>query len=351
MNNFTYSIFLSFFNKMNEYITAVFPSLMESFAWFGRGFVTLYIVCFGILLIRGGGGKKGKEILVSVILLPLLWFWIMETRYYYNWFVTGFVEATMHTSSFFISAANSKGALGPSGLEGLFRGLDSLAVQIFDYLFKMKPPGISWATNAWEYMQFGTLMVALLISYCAAHILFLILFVTGFFSIYALLAVGGIFLFLAIFKETRFLFFAWIRALFNYLLTVVFTGIVMSICYFGVNETLNDLLALRGADGLMSPQYVAVLVWSIITFVVLLKATEYAAALSGGQPSSSNTAAGAVAFLSGTGVTMGAKYFKKALGLSNPDGRAGGILSSGGRAAMQGARSAYSALRGVNNKA
>ena len=359
MNTFGYALFLSFYTKLNAYIDAIFLKFMTSFGGFASAFMVLYIVIVGVCMIYNKGPIKTKDDLIEfgisiIISVAILQGMTDNFSVYKNWVILPVVKTTTQLSGFFISNINSDFTTG-SGIKLLFESLDSLSYSLFDFINSYDPPGASWATNAWGYMQAGVLLIALIVSYSGAYIVFLVLLILGYFSLYVLFTVGGICIFLAPFKKTRFIFFSWLRALMNYALVIVFTAIIMSICYYGLNKELTELVALKGSGSIFTSQYLAALCWSILTFGVLLKGPDYAAALSGGQAGSTSGIAGGIGMVVGAGASV--------LGLNALTGGAGktglansGLIQSGFSGLKKGARQAqnsagraYSAMKGINN--
>jgi len=332
MNNFGYALFYSFFEKLNVFLVTVFSSLMESFGGFATAFLLLYIVLVGIDTMYTNKIIKSQsdlmEFIGSIIIAGVLVAGL-EYGFYKEWFVNPIVGTTTKLASFFIGTINDDFASG-SGIKSLFQNLDALSFKIFDFLLKYDPPGATWATNAWGYMQAGLLAIALFASYAGAYTVFLVLLILGYFSMYVLFTVGGVCIFFAAFSKTRFIFYSWLKAVINYALVIVFTSIIMSICYFGLSEELTALIAIKGSGSLFTTQYLSALCWSVLTFGVLLKAPDFAAALSGGQAGSTSSIAGGIGAVAGAGASV--------MGLSAMTGQGGGAAQAGGRMAMAGGK-------------
>lgn len=308
MDNFGHALFLSFFSKLNVYINAIFPAFMESFSGMAYAFVVLYIIIMAYCLVFNKGPVKDTASAIGCFIswiLAIAIFVAMKDDFtqYKDWVVKPVIHTTTNLAGFFINTINGDSTSG-SGIEGLFAGLDQLSYKLFEFIQKYDPPGMSWASNAWGYMQAGLLLIALIASYCGAYVVFLVLLILGYFSLYVLFTVGGICIFLGCFSKTRFIFFAWLRAVVNYALVIVFTSIIMSICYFGLHQELTELIALKGSGSLFTSQYLSALCWSVLTFAVLLKGPDFAAALSGGQAGSTSGIAGGVGMVAGAGASV-----------------------------------------------
>ncbi|WP_022669448.1 type IV secretion system protein [Desulfospira joergensenii] len=302
MNTFVYSLFLSFYDKLNEYIYTLFPMLLKSFGTFGRAFVLFYVTLTGIMIMKGKGGERTKELLISVILLPLLWGLVVETDLYIKWVIDPIDSLVFDLSSFFIGVIQD-GNSSATGLEGLFSNLDSLSHNIFDYLGGLKLPG-GIMDGFWPFLKSAFLVILLIAIYSAAYVAFIVQIVLGFFSLYVMFALGGICIFFAAFKETRFIFYNWIKAIARHSMTIIFASIIMSVCYFGLYACLNDLMKLEGSAGLFSPEYLAAVCWSILTFCTLRLSSEYAGDIVGVMPGSTASIAGAVGKAAGAGAAV-----------------------------------------------
>lgn len=314
--SFGYQLFISFYNKLNVYLTAVFSSLIDSFGGFAVAFVTLYIVLAFIDLMFTNkiiqSWEQAVEFSMSIIIsIALLGAMEDDFRVYKEWIVDPVVNTTTDLATFFINTVNNNGFATGGGIKSLFMNLDSLSDKLFEFIMNYNPPG-SFLKNAWGYMQAGFLVVSLFAAYAGAYVVFLALLILGYFSLYVLLLVGGICIFFAPFKKTRFIFISWIRAIVNYALVIVFTSIIMSICYFGLNQEITDLIKLEGSNALFTTQYLSALCWSLLTFGVLLKGPDFAAALSGGQAGSTSGIAAGMGMVASAGAgvaTAGASKF------------------------------------------
>jgi len=342
MDNFGLNIFAAFLNQINSFITTVFPKLMDSFDVFAYAFVLLYIVVVGILLMKGTFGKeKSIEFAASMIILVILGP-LMTTGGFFKWFVQPVIGSVMDIAGFFVNAVHSD-LPGGSGLSALFAGMDEMSFKLFDILFKIEPDG-NFLTNAWKYLRMGSLVLLLLIIYSAAYVTFLALMIMGFFSMYVLFIVGGVCIFFAAFKQTRFIFFAWLKGIINYALLVIFASIIMSICYFGLADTVESLIDLNTVNIVFTKQYWACVCWSLLTIAMLLKAPDFASQLSGGMAGSTSGIAGGLAVVGGGGAAVagkaaqsGSAYIGKGAAAAAP-------------AAVSGMQRAYSQIIGLPKK-
>ena len=139
-----------------------------------------------------------------------------------------------------------------------------------------------------------------------------------YFCLYIYLMVGGIFLFLAAFKQTRHLFWAWLKGAVNYAVLIVFLCLVMGVCLSGMDQSIDDMANLKNYDFYFSYEFIYTLIWLVITFVLMLKVPDMASALTGGSAGSTSmiadSAARAGAAAGSTASTMGSAAGRKVAG-------------------------------------
>ncbi len=325
-----HSVFLTIHDKLNDYVSSTFDVFMTTFGTFGRAFVALYVVSVGIMIMKGKGGEKTKELLASAILLPLLWGVVGESHIYFNWVINPLDDTIFALCDFFISVVQNGSSSGATGIEGLFNNLDSLAYKLYDFLFKIDLEG-DLLDDFFNLVKGITLILVLIVIFTASYLAFAVQMILCFFSLYVMFLVGGICIFFAAFKETRFIFNNWLKAITKHSLTMVFASIVMSICYFGIYDSLEKLQLLTGESSLYSPQYVVAVCWSLLTFCTLKMTSEYAADIGGGMAGSTAGIGAAVGMAGGAAAgVMGLKASQ------TKNGR--GAIQGGAKAAGKGAK-------------
>ena len=285
--NLSSTILLSFTARLEEFYTLVYPSLMQSFGFWIRLLLLLYILIVGYMLIMG----KVKEnmvmdFIVSVVLLVLIYSCIMESSFYIHYVKNPLMQLTEDLGGFFIDIAYKKSMATTGGIVGALNRLDRIYEGIFIQMVNLSPKGsIFKMFNVLNIIN--TLQILILIAiYAIMHIAFLILLIMAYFSIYIMHTLGGIFIFCAAFKKTRFIFFTWLRAILNYSVLIVMLCMVMSVCIYGIDASMSKITTLKDSNALLGPEYILMIVWCLITLALLLKAPDYAAALTGGQAGS-----------------------------------------------------------------
>lgn len=285
--NLSSTILTSFIARLEEFYTLVYPSLMQSFGFWIRLLLLLYIVIVGYMLIMG----KVKEnmvmdFIVSVVLLVLIYTCIMESSFYIHYVKNPVMQLTEDLGGFFIDIAYKKSMATRGGTVGALNRLDGIYEKVFVQMVNLSPKGNIFKIFEFMNIIYSLQIVLLVAIYAAMHIAFMILLIMAYFSIYIMHTLGGIFIFCAAFKKTRFIFFTWLRAILNYSVLIVMLCMVMSVCIYGITASMEKLLVLRNTNALMGPEYILMIVWCLITLALLLKAPDYAAALTGGQAGS-----------------------------------------------------------------
>jgi hypothetical protein len=120
------------------------------------------------------------------------------------------------------------------------------------------------------------------------------------FALHIYFLVGGIFLFFLVLKNTRHLFWAWFRAVMNQGMVMIFAAIVMSMCFFGIDEASKTFVATADVSkGFFRLEYAMIIAWCVVCFIMLLKVPDLAAALSGGMAGSTMEIARTVSMIGG----------------------------------------------------
>lgn len=325
--------------QLSIYFTAVFGALMASFGGFARAFVMLYCLLMAVGYFKARFGEHTKEIGWSIVLLAVLHSFVMETTVYRDWVVEPVRRTTIQMASFFVNA----GPVGGNGLEGLFVKLDEAFIKMKDTIDYIFPTG-NILTNAGDYIKATLALGAMVMAFGAVYVAYVILLCMGFFSMYVLFVVGGVCIFFAAFKRTRFVTWSWCRALANYALLVIFASLVMGICVNGISLAMDSFAQHSDPSlGYFTREVGYVICWSLLSLGMLLKSADYAAALSGGMAGSTAMITGGLA------MTGGAIFSASKMAYDNRFTR-GAASAAGGWARNAGSR-AYSAMKGIRRGA
>lgn len=327
-------------DQLQEFHKAVYPALMQSFGGFIRVFVTLYIVLGGYGVAMGMFKEATKQMIVSLFLVFFLHSFVLESDMYSSWLTPHITGFFMGLADFFAVKALTAGGMGHAADSfSVFSALDEMISRL------------NGATNAIE-SSVGMLdflkvkmwfaVITLTLVYAFMYGAFMAIIVIGYFSLNILYLVGGICIFFAAFNQTRFIFYSWLRGVFNYGLLIVFASIILAICIFGLNESLARLIATaQNTREIFTREYFFAVFWALVSIALILKAPDFASMLSGGSAGSTTGIAAGMGLVT----SSIAKGVKMGIG---PAGKMGGALADRGLSNMPGgAGRAYSRMKGI----
>lgn len=352
-SSITAEVFHNLLFNLNTYSSGIIPALMQSFGWFIRAFFVLYLVIVGLGVMYGKFQDAAREIIVSMILLVIIWAAMFEpymsgpgNTFYFKWLIQPYVKLVMDLGGLFLSEAQGDW-FSSGGLMGIFSSIDIMLGKLINAAVSMSP-NVGWLSDKAIIFQSGLAILLLTVIYSAMYFAFLVLMAMGFFSIYILAVVGGPCIFFAAFKQTRFVFYAWVRAMLNYGLLVVFVSIIMAMCIFGMNTAITALAATGGVLGVFTLDFAATLCWGALTVGMLLKAPDFAAAISGGSAGSTTGIAGGITMVGAAMTAGGAALYQS--NMTKAGGQFGKDAMSGMANKVSGGRvgRAFSDRMGVN---
>lgn len=345
VKNVTTSIF-DIYNQLQASIakatSGVFGGFMGSFGTLAIGIAALYIAITAIRMIRGDV-EHIKEALTTMFLLAVISNIIFNTASWTSWVVEPILQTITGTSNFLVSKATG-GATGDIQAS-MFDATD----KIMSAVTQMGKSSSIWDTLKNFDIKFASFVaqIAVSVAIFTITVTYLLILLLNWFKIYILLGIGGVWMFFAAFKSTRHIFWAWLRAVANYGLVVVFASLVMGVCIGIIGEQASAFATQNfdTVDPLFNQEFIALIIACVITWCFLLQAPDLAAALSGGSAGNTAGIAGVVSMGAGA-LYGGAKWVA---------GRsaAGGILgqhigaSPGGGALGAAARGAGRLARGV----
>lgn len=316
-------------SNVSTYTGLVFHALLLS--WPAQTITALYIVIGGYMIIMGNAGQHAKEMGISIVLLIVAQSVVQSG--FDEWIVRPWLDTIQGFSHL---------ALDPTGANGysdVFLQLDDGLGKLMTTIDRIEPPGNIF-TAAWIYIKVGVVSLVLAVAYGLLYVAFLVLYIVAWFSIYMMLMVGGIFLWLGAFKATRPYMVAWFKAILNYALWLFFLSAIMGFFMASVTLGINDLAQWDLATQGPFPASAGRLIFMcLLTGYLLLKAADWSAQLTGG------TAMSPGIVTSGAGAVGGAV---KGLAGSQAAQKAGGwAAGKAGSLAMAGGARAFSALKGL----
>lgn len=271
MESYGYLFLSGLISNMETAVITLYGPLIGSFRGLALTFLTIWIVLVGYAFIQGMLKEHGRSILTSTAILAIVSGIVFSARVYADWVYYPVINL-MQDLAAFIVAPNA-----PGGLPGLFTGLDYRFTQVFAFIEAIGDEGS--ITNLTPYL-FSMLMGAV---FAILYSVFIVYMAIGFFGVNVLMVFGGIFLFFAAFKGTRFLFASWLRAMCNYALVPIFTSLVMSITLGFIESAFADLVVSK-TESLWNIEIGNALLVGVLGIFFHLKASDFAAAITGGQP-------------------------------------------------------------------
>lgn len=328
--------------QIERYQASIFGGLTEGFLGFSRAFVTLYVVLVGYRVLMGKTGERAKEWATSVVLLVVLQGVLFESRAYAEW-ITEPIKSIMFSLAALMSG-------GGDDAFAAFGRLDSVMLTITQAVDRLDPGG-NLLTNTMAYLKVAAASLLLLIFTGGLYLVYLVLIGLALFAVYILFLIGPPFLFFAVFSETRFIAWAWVKAVAQYALWFVLLSLVMGIGIEGI-ELAGGMLSNWDVvrDGVFTKQYAMTLLMCALVSYFLLKVADISSALTGGTGMQSGLAGGMLAggahSLSSLASGAGRSSVSAASAAAGPASSVAGYAA--GRAAG-GVVRAYSALRGIKN--
>lgn len=329
------SVFNHLIDTVGNVVDATYSVVMGS--WPGLTIVFLYTVIVGYTVLMGRAGEKSKDWAISAFLLSVLGGIAASPGAYSEW-----VGGPIYDLAYNLASVGTGSGSG-SGVGGMFDTMESAVGRTLTTIDAINVPG-NIITNAWLYIKVAAASFILALLALALYLATLALFCIAFFSLFMMLIAGGPCLWLASFKETRHITKAWLKQTLNYCIWIFYLGVVAGIGVEFVSAAVDDLTRWDlENDGVFTKDLGNSMLFMALTTYMLLKATDWAAALTGGT--ATNT--GVIGAMGGAaGGAMG--------GAMNALGGAAGSAVKWGAGAIANKTSmgnaayrAYSAIKGI----
>lgn len=323
---------------LNAFMDNKYQPLIDSFQPLAITILTIYIM-WTAYSIMFGNSKKPLELTMTVAVSIVITFIVFSYATYKEYIMDTILYLSFRLQGYFLT-------IDGSGLPSqTFTNLENTFTILFSKLEELEDGMGLWSVTG---IQLMLCVYGLKIIFSILYLVFAILVIFSTFAIFVFFVIGGIPLFLAIVPSTRFVFWSWLRAVLNYTLIPIFTSIVMAISLKFLGAVVDDLVAMDiEKNGIFNMAVANAYFIGCLAIFFHLKAPEFAAALTGGQPSGiGGFFAGAI----GAGATaFGVAKVGKAVGM--PLGKAGvtagvrgvnAYLDATGEASKN-----FSAMRGI----
>lgn len=307
--------------------------------------VALYVAILGLKMIKGEV-QAPKKALTTIALLIVVTTIVFSPGAWNSWIAGPILGTVQGTSNFLLAQAG--GASGGNVYASLSQALD----QIMTVSTK-----INASTSAWDIVgQIEGLIaqIVLAAAFIAVIVTFMLINIMSWFAIYIMMVFGGICLYFAAYDATRHIFWAWLRAVCNYGLVIVFASLIMGICQ---NMITTQVAALSSQDyGTLDPifnnEFITTVAACVLTWCMLLRAPDFAAALSGGSAGNTAGIAGVVSMTTGA-IYGGARYAMasrfKGVGGKMAQSFRDGMSGGGASTAAGNSGGTASARKGIQN--
>jgi len=298
-------LFVSITKLGMTYIAYASNAMIDATQNWERAFVVLYIVIVGYQIMQGKFGEKSKEWLASIVFLMVFQVTVAETNGYNAWVVKPVIGTVYDTANWIATMTKMGDTMNVKGVEGVFSALDSALEHIFYAIDHMEPSG-TWGLNIWLYFKVGLVSLSLAVLFAGVYFTFFGLMLIGFLMQVVLFVLGPFFLFFVCWKETRFIAWAWVKALANYSMLPIIGSLAISITIFIVDSVANEIANIDVAKGVFTSDMGGAMLVAAISLYLLLKAPDLAAALTGGNAGNTAILAGAMG-VAGASMMTGAK--------------------------------------------
>lgn len=253
----------------------VYGSLLAS--WPAQTIVGLYVAGVGYTVLMGHLGERSKQWALSALLLSVLASF-SDFNVYADWIAGPIWDATVNVAKL---AADGYGAEG--GIRGMLATTEATLGKTLAVIDAIEVPS-NFLTSAWLYIKIGIVVAIMALLSCAMYLAMVVLLGIAIFSLFMMFAIGGPCLWLVAFKETRHITWAWLRAIANYSLWIFFLGLVGGVGNRFVGIVVNDLTRWDlERDGVFNQLVGANVLLTALSVYMLLKASDWAAAVTGGS--------------------------------------------------------------------
>ncbi|OCL90596.1 type IV secretion system protein [Aliarcobacter thereius] len=265
-----------FLTTLNAFMDSKYQAFIDTFRPLAIIILTLYIMIVSVLLLTGKT-EKSREIFITILLSSFITTIVFSYGVYKEWILDTVLQQTFRFQGFFLT-------IDGSGLPSqVFLNMDKTFELMFGKLEELEEEAGFFSARGWA---IATMTIGLKLIYGVLYLVFAVLIIFSTFALFVFFVIGGIPLYFAIMPQTRFIFWSWLRAILNYVLIPVFTSIVMAISLKFLGAVVDDLFAMDiEKNGIWNMAVANAFFIGCLAIFFHLKAPEFAAALTGGQPS------------------------------------------------------------------
>ncbi|MFI3256052.1 MAG: type IV secretion system protein [Psittacicella sp.] len=292
-----------------------------AFQTFIMSFYIVYLLFQGFKVF--GGRVNFDEIRDDIVRSTLVFIIVFQTGNYMNYCVPFIENLGNDLGNLIINQSLASPGTTPlstfiSDLGSVGNGLMSSIANAFD--------GLHFSVLHFPLFQLLSLFyfcLTTLIGYSFIVIIGIILMILNQFAITLLAVMGELFIVLALFRQTKYMCYAWLKQVASYNLTVTFYIVITKISVVSITDCFSSLFSTTNANGtalVMNAQCLSTGISSLIVFILfgilMLEAHSMANVLTGGASSNrlssmigsfAGTALGSVSGGIGKGIAKSAK--------------------------------------------
>jgi hypothetical protein len=256
---------------MNNFMSDRYQPFIESFRSLAILILTLYVM-IGAMLVFTGRAEKPREMMWTALAVFIISSVVFSYDLYKEWLLDPIIALSFKLQSYFLTGNSVSSS-------ELFDNIDDIFRTLFNKLYVIAERE-NWINGA----NLKIVCFLLAAIYGLLYLLYSILIISSIFAVYIFFVIGGIPLFLAVMPATRFVFWAWLRAVATYALIPVFASIVMAVLLSAIADIITVLKI--DSDNVWNYNVGSAFFVGFLAIFFLFKCSEFAAALTGGQPSS-----------------------------------------------------------------
>jgi hypothetical protein len=269
------SMVLAFKSRLSDLMHDNYNALVEVVHPLAEQFILLYIVIMGYNCLRGNFGEWTKSVLLSMAIVTFVYSSVFELNLYIEWLY----EPIMHAIDGLVRIIID--IIGGYGSQDFEESIDAAFASVFKSIYDVGNAADGW--GMWTKLKVSVAVGILLIVFGLSYLIYFGLLIVSLVSIHVQFVMGIFVAFLAAFKGTRHIFFAWLKDTMTYALWPIYAAIVMSITLFFFNFATNDLALLDLESGdVFSVPYAASVITGFIGLWLFWKVPQFAASITGG---------------------------------------------------------------------
>jgi len=266
------TLYTELFNKTDAafaaYIGSTASSVISSIRPVATVLLMIYVMLWGWSMIRGVIEEPITDGVTRIVRLSIICGLALSTSYYSS-YITDWIWKTPDALAKIVSGQDGK--TGLNFLDGLLNEFFDLASDYIDDAYKKKNtvgiPDLMLLAIGWAVYVAGIVVTG----YAA------FLFMLAKMALSTLLAVGAIFILMAIFESTKKFLDAWIGQVANYIFLVMLTSAVCKLLLIHIDSYIPENM-----KGLTVANAIQLIAISMVGILVLMQVPTIASALGGG---------------------------------------------------------------------